>query len=421
MIKQSSDQKHIPAIKTPIERYGMGRSLIDDEEIEAVNQLLRNPQKLFRYRGDEKTECFLFEDEATSKIGANHALFVNSGTSALACCLAAWDVGPGDEVIVPAYTYIATASAVISVGAVPVIAEIDDSLGMDPVDVLKKITPYTKAVILVHMQGVPAKLDALRKIAHEKNLVLIEDCCQAIGAKYKGEYAGVRSNAFAWSLNFYKIITCGEAGVFFTNDDTAYTKGVNYSDPAMPMWGTSLSTGKIPPFTGGGFRGNEICAAIARVQLKRLDTMLACTRKLKKLLIENLNKPIHYQLQHVDDPEGDCGISFAMIAESSKVTEKFTKELLVEGLRIGSAYNEGFPDRHIYKYWDSILYKRGATKLNYPWGDPSYKGNVEYSVDMCPQTLDLLARCLRLDINLNMSEQNMLEIAEAINLVDKRI
>ena len=271
------------------------------------------------------------------------------------------------------------------------------------------------------MQGVPAKLDDLRKIADEKKLVLIEDCCQAVGAKYKGEYVGFRSNAFAWSLNYFKIITCGEAGVFFTNDETAYTKGVNYSDPSMPMWGTSLSTGKIPPFTGGGFRGNEIAAAIARVQLKRLETMLDCTRKLKKLLLNNLNEPIHYKLQYVDDPEGDCGISFAMIIESNEIAEKFTKDLLIEGLRIGSAYNEGFPDRHIYKYWDSILYKRGATELNYPWGDPSYKGNVEYSADMCPRTLDILGRCLRLEISINMTEQNMLEIAEAINRVDIRM
>jgi dTDP-4-amino-4,6-dideoxygalactose transaminase len=410
-----------PAIKHPVTDIGMGRSMVGSEEIEAVTALLKNPQKLFRYRGDEKTQCALFEEEAAAKTGAKHALFVNSGTSALALCLAAWEIGPGDEVIVPAYTYIATASAVVSVGAVPVIAEIDESLGLDPQDVLKKITPYTKAIIPVHMQGVPAKLDQLRTIAAEKNLIFIEDCCQAIGVKYKGEHVGVKAHAFAWSLNYFKVITCGEGGVFFTSDDTAFAKGVNYSDPAMPMWGTDLSTGKVAPFTGGGFRGNEINAAMIRVQLKKLDTLLAHTRKLKKLLLENLNTPIHYKIQEVDDPEGDCGISFAMIAHSDVLARKLSEELLAEGLEIGSAYNSGFPDRHIYKYWDSILYKRGATRLNYPWGDPSYRGNVQYSPDMCPKTLDILARCLRLSIHMGMTGQNILEIAEAINKADKRV
>lgn len=421
MCEINLNQSNEPAIKEPLPNGGMGWYAVDSEEIEAVVRLLKEPHKLFRYRGEEKTECFLFEKEVTEKTGAKHALFVNSGTSALALCLASWEIGPGDEVIVPAYTYIATASAVISVGAVPVIAEIDESLGLDPEDVLKKITPHTKAVIPVHMQGVPAKLDALRRIAKEKNLVIIEDCCQAIGATYKGEYVGVRSNAFAWSLNYYKVITCGEGGVFFTNDDVAFAKGVNYSDPAMPMWGTSLSTGKIAPFTGGGFRGNELAAAMARVQLRKLDRLLVHTRRLKKLLIENLNRPHHYQLQHVDDPEGDCGISFAMIAESSDVAEKLTEELLAEGLEIGSVYNAGFPDRHVYKYWDSILYKKGATKLNYPWDDPSYRGNVQYSADMCPRTLNILARCLRLNIHMALTEDNIIQIARAINKADSRI
>jgi dTDP-4-amino-4,6-dideoxygalactose transaminase len=222
-------------------------------------------------------------------------------------------------------------------------------------------------------------------------------------------------------LNFFKIITCGEAGVFFTNDETAFTRGVNFSDPAMPMWGTILSTGKIQPFTGGGFRGNEISAVIAREQLKKLDNLLDKTRNLKKLLVKNLEKSIHYKLQHIDDPEGDCGISFAIIVSNPDIAKKFSDELFKEGLTIGSAYNKGFPDRHIYKYWDSILMKKGATNLNYPWGDPSYKGNVQYSEDMCPNTLDILSRCLRLGIHYKMNEQNILEIAEAINKVDKLI
>ncbi len=410
------------AIKTPIPSGGLGWSVIDDEEIQAVTELLRTPELLFRYRGSEPGQSSLFEREITEKLGIKHALFVNSGTSALTCCLAGWDIGPGDEVIIPAYTYIATAAAVINVGAVPVLAEIDESLGLDPEDVERKITPYTKAIIAVHMQGVPARLDALREIARKHNLIIIEDACQAIGSRYKGEYTGVKSHAVAWSLNYYKVITCGEGGVFMTNDDAAFLKGVYQSDPGTPMWDSDLKADlDIPPFTRAGYRGNEIAAAIARVQLRKMDRILEHTRGLKKLLLQNLNEPIHYQRQHVDDPEGDCGISFAMIMESKEVAEKFSKALLEEGLSIGSVYNQGFPDRHIYSYWDSVLTKTGATSKGYPWKDPAYKGNVEYSKDMCPRTLDILGRCLRLEIHMRMNEQNILEIAEAINKVDRNL
>ncbi|MFW6270173.1 MAG: aminotransferase class I/II-fold pyridoxal phosphate-dependent enzyme, partial [Bacillota bacterium] len=151
------------AIKTEIKEGGMGWTQIGEEEIEAVTELLKNPKKLFRYRGSEAGQCSLLEQELREKLGVKHALFVNSGTSALTCCLTAWEVGPGDEVIVPAYTYIATPASVVDVGAVPVIAEIDDSLGLNPEDVKKKITSHTKAIIAVHMQGIPGKLAELRK------------------------------------------------------------------------------------------------------------------------------------------------------------------------------------------------------------------------------------------------------------------
>ncbi|NLO82725.1 MAG: aminotransferase class V-fold PLP-dependent enzyme [Clostridiales bacterium] len=410
------------AIKTPIPSGGLGWCVIDDEEIQAVTELLRNPELLFRYRGSEPGQSSLFEREVEEKLGIKHALFVNSGTSALTCCLAGWEIGPGDEVIIPAYTYIATAAAVINVGAVPVLAEIDESLGLDPEDVEKKITPHTKAIIAVHMQGVPARLDAIREVASKHNLLLIEDACQAIGSKYKGEYTGTKSHAVAWSLNYYKVITCGEGGVFMTNDDAAFLRGVYQSDPGTPMWDSDLKADlNIPPFTRAGYRGNEIAAAIARVQLRKMDRILEYTRGLKKLLLENLNEPIHYQRQHVDDPEGDCGISFAMIVESKEAAERFSKALLEEGLSIGSIYNEGFPDRHIYSYWDSVLTKTGATPMGYPWKDPAYMGSVEYSKDMCPRTLDILSRCLRLAIHMRMTEQNILEIAEAINKVDRNL
>jgi dTDP-4-amino-4,6-dideoxygalactose transaminase len=410
------------AIKTQIPEGAMGISVIDELEIQAVTDLLRHPKLLFRHMGHTESNSDAFERELREKFNVRHALFVSSGTSALSCCLASLEIGPGDEVIVPAYTFIATAAAVVNVGAIPVIAEIDESLGLDPADVERRITPYTKAILAVHMQGVPCRLDALRAIALKHGLKLIEDCCQAIGATYRGKLCGMESDAWAWSLNFFKVITCGEGGVFFTNSDEGYQRAMYQSDPAILMWESDAKgNAVIPPFSRSGYRGNELAASVIRVQLTKLDGMLEKTRALKKLLIRNLNAPINYRLQHVDDPDGDCGFSISFIAGSRQIAEKFALELEKEGLTIGSVYNGGFPDRHVYSNWDSILNKNSPTRAGYPWKDPAYKGNVQYSKDMCPKTLDILARSLRFSLNVNMGDINMVEVADAVNKVDARL
>ena len=409
-------------VNTPIPQGAMGWSVIGDEEIAAVTEVLKKPERLFRYYLDDMSQCDLLEKAIREKINVDYALFVASGTGALSCCLSAYEVGPGDEVIVPGYTYIATAAAVIDVGAVPVIAEIDDSLGLDPIDLEKKITPYTKAVIPVHMQGIPARMDAIRAVCKKHNLLIIEDCCQAIGATYRGKHVGTEADAAAWSTNFFKVITCGEGGVFYTNNADAFQRGVYQSDSGMTMWKTTLPlTREIKPYSRSGIRGNEIAAAVLRVQMEKLDDMLKHTRSLKKRLLSQLNKPMHYKMQYVDDPEGDCGFSITFIANSIKLAEKMNTMMSETGLEVGSVYNEGFPDRHVYSHWDPIIYKRAATPAGYPWADPAYKGNVQYSADMCPNTLDILQRSLRITLNVKMSETNMDEFAEAINYVDKNI
>ena len=410
-------------LKTPLPQGGLGWSVMDDREIEAVTSTLKNPEHLFRYPSEgHQSQCQLFESELREKLGVKGALMVVSGTSALTLCLSAHGIGPGDEVIVPAYTYISTASAVTNAGAVPIVADIDESLALNPEDVERKITPYTKAVIVVHMQGIPGKLNALRKLCKKHNIILIEDACQAIGSKYFGEYTGMGSDAFAWSLNFFKIITCGEGGVFFANDEDVFLRGIYAHDPGSPMWKSGLSQGsKLAPYTQMGIRGNEICAAVARVQLTKLDMILDKTRSLKKKLLSCLDTPINYILQHVDDPDGDCGISLSLIAKDHESAAGLSRLMGEQGLYMGSVYNDGFPDRHIYKHWDAIIEKRSSTPLGYPWNDPNYHGNAVYTLDMCDTTLDILSRCLRFTININMTDVNMEEVAQVINYADKNL
>lgn len=402
----------------PSKGGGPGVSLIGDEEFAAVREVLETGQ-LFRFHPESRVRAF--EREAAAWIGTKRALMVNSGTSALICALAGLGIGPGDEVIIPAYTYIATAAAVVAVGAVPIIAEIDESLGLDPNDVERKITPLTRAIIPVHMQGVPCRLRAILDVAARHDLLVVEDCCQCIGGRYHGRTVGTFGAAGAWSLNYFKIITCGEGGLVFTDDERVYERACFAADPALPMWMRDSIPAEgwlTPPFSAQCYRPSEMLGAIALVQLRKLDGILEHMRGLKRAFIEALAPGRAYERQHVDDPAGDCGVSAAILVHDASLAQRFAEALTAEGLPCGTAHNEGFPDRHIYRYWDSILQQNSHHPAAAPWAHPAYTGRVEYSPDMCPRTLDILGRALRFGFTITMEPKHAQLMAEAINKVD---
>ena len=406
-----------PVIAEPLPTGVSGPSVIGDDEVEAVSAVLRS-QELFRYPKDQ-SEAARFEEEAADHLGVKYTVMVNSGTSALIGALIGVGVGPGDEVIVPGYTYIATAAAVLATGAVPVIAEVDESLGLDPQDVERKITPYTKAVVPVHMRGVPARLDAVLAVACAHDLKVVEDCCQCVGGSYRGQSVGTYGDAGAWSLNYYKTISSGEGGLVFTNDRDIYERACFASDPGLPMWTNREDVEwQNEPFPRQTYRPSEVLAAIARVQLSKLDDILEHQRSLKRTFLDGLDEARGYGLQHVDDPSGDTGVSASIIVHDKELALGYAHALKAEGVEAATVYNDGFPDRHIYTYWDSILEKRSHHPSGYPWKDPAYKGDVQYSKDMCPQTLDILGRSLRFDFNMNMTVEHARLMAEALNKVD---
>lgn len=411
------------AIPEPIPDHpgGQGVAHIGAPEIDAVKAVLES-HELFRHTAN--SQVHRFEQSAAAAMGVKHALMVNSGTSALVCALAGLGIGPGDEVLVPAYTYIATAAAVVAVGAVPVITEIDTSLGMDPADAEKRITPRTRAMMPVYMQGVPGRIADLQSVAKRHGVLLVEDCCQCIGGRYNGRMVGSFGDASAWSLNYFKIITCGEGGVMFTNDYATYERGTFASDPALPMWmkDTLPTDGwQTAPFSGNCYRPSEILGALANVQLERLPAIMAHHRAMKAEFLSALDEPRGYVLQHVDDPSGDCGISAAIIVRDAAAAEAYSGALTAEGLPCGTAHNDGFPDRHIYRYWDSILNKVAHTPEASPWTHSAYKGSVSYSKDMCPVTMDLLNRSLRFRFTVSMTREHARSMARAINKVDSAI
>ena len=249
-----------------------------EEESEAVNRVLRK-KRVFRFaKGAEDSEAGRLEAAYREFTGRRYALAVNGGTSAVTAAVVGAGCGPGDEVIVPAYTYIATASAVLTARAIPVICEVDSSLNMDPADLERKITPFTKAVLPVHMRGVSARMDEIVAVARRHNLLVVEDVAQANGGTYKGRMLGSIGDIGAFSLQQHKVITAGEGGMVVTDDQTMHWRAVIQHDSAIRFWGSDID---IPHFPGENYRLSELSAALALAQFGKMASILARLRAVK--------------------------------------------------------------------------------------------------------------------------------------------
>jgi len=353
-----------------------------------IRFLERKPRQL--------SECAKFEHEFSEKMGTKYALVVTSGTGALICGLAGLGIGPGDEVIVPAYTFMATPVAVLAVGAMPVIAEIDESLMLDPADAEAKLTPRTKAIIPVHMVGLPSNMDGIVRLARKHGVKVLEDACQADGGSYKGKRLGSIGDAGAYSFNYYKNITCGEGGAVVTDDPTVYEQAMVQHDPgtAFRSHRADLS---VAPFTGLHFRMNEILAAVLRVQLRRIDGLLTRLREQKAQFVDAL-ADTGLKLVPNNDPAGDCATVLALSFSTEKDARRYISLLAKEGVDSETPIDS---DRHVYSNWDPILAHRGSyhPALNAFRRPENAASEVEYSKDMCPRTLDLLRRAVFIDLH----------------------
>lgn len=393
-----------------------GAQEIGEEEIDAVTTVLRR-KKLFRYLlTDETSYTNRLEKAYKTLAGKRHALAVTGGTTALITALVGMGVSTGDEVIIPGYTYIATAAAVLSVGAIPVIAEVDDTLTLDPEDLEEKITPLSKAVIPVHMRGLPSQMDEIMAIAEKHNLAVIEDVAQANGGRYRERPLGGIGHAGTFSFQYYKIITSGEGGMVVTDDDEAFQRMAFRHDAAMTFWRPGWS---IRPFAGENARICEMRAAIGWVQFRRLPQILRRTRSLKQQIAEAIRELPGITLQRVADPEGDCGIALSIYLPSAEEAKRFAAAAQAEGLPVDTVYNDGIPKRHIYSNWDYVLNKWTADRTGYPWVKPYYHGEVEYSQDMCPKTLDYLSRVVTIPLNQRMTDQDAEDVVACISKVAK--
>ncbi len=371
---------------------------IGQAEIDELKKVIEG-KNLFRVNSPH-LEVANFEKEWAATIGADYALCVNGGTAAMICGLVGLGIGPGDEVIVPGYTFMASAMAVLAVGAIPVITEIDDTLTLDPVDTEKNISVNTRAIIPVHMAGFPSDMEKLRDIAGHHNLRILEDACQADGGSYRGKRLGSWGDAGAFSFNDYKILTAGEGGCIVTDDREVYERALIYHDGGASFrpYAADLST---PIFTGVQNRVSELTGAVLRVQLKRLEGILTDLRRAKKHFIDKLAGHTNIEFVRSNDPEGDCGTTLALRFTDEAAARKFATDKGISGIL---PIDTG---KHVYINWTPIMEKRAAHHpvLN-PFNMPENKGlQMDYSADMCPRTLDILKRTVYIPMDPDASRE----------------
>jgi 8-amino-3,8-dideoxy-alpha-D-manno-octulosonate transaminase len=402
-----------PAVTHPLPPMYPGGMRIGADEEKAVLEVLQS-KRLFRYYGPYAGDSKVgkFEKEFAAYTRTSHAVAVSSGSAALVCGLAALGIGPGDEVIVPAYTWIGSAQAAIAVGAVPKLAEIDQSLTLDVADVERTITARTKAVMAVHMRGAPCRMHELVALAQRRGLKVLEDVAQAVGGSFDGQCLGSIGDAGAFSFQFNKIITCGEGGIAITKDAEIYRRIIMYHD------GGAAQRNMIPAekmLNGLNYRMSELHGAIMLVQLRRLQGLLKDMRERKATLkdaIKDVATRKGISFRTINDPEGDTATSLVFFAPTAERAVRIAAALKAEGAGALLVYQPGRVDYHVYTHWTPIMEQRVWSDYGGPWR--WHDGEVGYSRDMCPRSLELLGCAIHLDISPDMSRDNVEELADAV-------
>lgn len=380
-----------------------GFEVIGDEERAAVNELFDDGGILFRHGFDAmrngRYRVVEFERAFADWLGVEHALAVSSGTAAVKVGLFALGVRPGDEVITQAFTFVATVEAIVDLGATPVLVNVDDTLNIDPAQLEAAITPKTRAIVPVHMLGVAADVDAVNRVAERHGLAVLDDNCESLGAEWNGAKVGGLGSAGAFSLDFGKVITCGEGGVVATNDEEVYKLAREYhdhgheNDPSLPR---GRDTHRVHGFN---YRLTEIQAAIANAQLRKLDGLVAANRRNYARIEQALADVDGVVLRRIPEPCTPlCDTLMFELADAERA------DALVARMGERGLGTKNVPDAlewHFAGYWPHIFGRFGLSQeelwqVTLPsWERLARCVAVPVMATMLPERLDEIAGTLR--------------------------
>ena len=387
-----------------------GFEVFGDEERKEAQDVLETGV-LFRYGFDQARndhwKARSFEAELAERLSVNHCFLCSSGTAALSIALAACGVGAGDEVIVPPFTFIATIESVIAAGAVPVFAEIDETLCLDPEAVKAAVTPRTRAVLPVHMCGSMAQIDILKQLCDQNGLMLIEDACQSVGATYKGQALGTFGQIGCFSFDPVKTITCGEGGAVITQDENLYMRSDQYADHGHDHVGNDRGL-EDHPILGTNFRISELNAAVGLAQLRKLDTILRIQRANKETLKEAFSQFPEVSFRWVPDPTGDSATFLSFFLPDEKRARNVARDLGKAG--VDGCFYWYDNNWHYIRQWHHLKKLEAAAKLPIELMD-----NVpDYGAVNLPQSDRIIGQLISMQIKLSWTEEELLERKEKI-------
>ncbi len=389
-----------------------GINWIGREEEKAVVDVVRKGS-LFRYYGPQApTHVAQLEDWARQFYGVKHALAVNSGTGALCTAMSALQIGPGCEVIVPAFLWVSTLTAIVQCNAIPVLCEIDDSFNMNAEDLRQKITKRTKLIVAVHMAGAPCDMGAIMQVANKHQIPVLEDCAQCNGGSFQGRRVGAFGKVGIFSLQINKNVTAGEGGLIVTEDDALYKRLVATHDVGVPWEGSAPNEASDIQFWGQGRRMGELAGSVANVQLRRLPGILTHMRASKQRIKAALTDLPGVSFRRLNDPDGDTGpflvLCFADEARARQATDNLKKN--VRYVWRLSEYG-----LHIYHNIGALVKKVPLSPAGNPWSLPQNAESVrDYRKGACPASDELFARSVLITIPSKLTRAQEKEMIEAI-------
>jgi dTDP-4-amino-4,6-dideoxygalactose transaminase len=380
---------------------------VGEAEIEALARVIRDGA-LFRYGVGH--ECERFEARYATYLSVKHFALAASGSHALAAAMTGVGLGPGDEVLIPAHTYMATATSVLTAGAIPVIVDIDESVTIDPAAIEAAIGPRTRAVVAVHMWGAACDMDAIMEIAQARDLIVIEDACQGVGGGYRGRKFGAVGHIGAFSFNYYKNMTAGEGGGVAVNDDAVAERVRCAIDPCHFYW--QGRSDAVQPFSGNGARASELMGAMLNVQLDRLDGMIAPMRAEKRRILDGTRHLGNLGLKAtpMNSPDDDCASQVMFSLPSAAAAKRFAE--LAPGVVIGQT------GRHNYTEWDQVLMGAGAghPAMN-PFTMPANAAcRKTYAKDMCARSLEILDRTVMIATHPDHTDAEIADLTHNIDV-----
>ena len=413
-----------PVRTAPLPLEFPGIHQMGEEEIEAANRVLR-ARSPFRFYGiDFQRETEAFEEEFARYLGVSHALGVTSGTGGLHTALSALGVGPGQEVIVPAYLWVSVVAAVVNHGAVPVVADIDDTFCLDPAVAERCITAKTAGIILVHMSGAAGDAAAMRRLADAHGLFLLEDCAQCAGGGVNGRKVGTAGDMAIFSFQMNKNMTAGEGGCVVTNDARLHARAVACHDLgyARDAGGRLIFDQPDLCLWGKGYRLDELRAAILRVQLRKLPQTTCAMRRSKYRIRRALAAYPQVRLRRIADPAGDTGAFLITTYRDGETARRVNLALRAEGIVTSSQGINNVPmadwGLHLYYNIASLVARTSVDRAGFPWNLAENTGlGGDYRQGACPVADDLFERSLLLAIPSCLTEQDEDDIIRAFDKV----